>query len=111
MKHVILKRDNAGSGLRLGALTAVAALLLGAAPSDTGPRFAHWIDGSTPTEPKTQVQRIDDDSFVIRQSVRTNFEAPFLYLLFGTDRRLAYTPSGAAGPTDRRAFALARRSP
>jgi glyoxylase-like metal-dependent hydrolase (beta-lactamase superfamily II) len=96
MKHVILKRDNAGSGLRLGALTAVAALLLGAAPSDTGPRFAHWIDGSTPTEPKTQVQRIDDDSFVIRQSVKTNFEAPFLYLLFGTDRALLID-SGAGG--------------
>ncbi|WP_307085378.1 MBL fold metallo-hydrolase [Sphingomonas faeni] len=96
MKRVILERDNAGSGLRLGALTAVAALLLGAAPSATGPRFAHWIDGSTPTEPKTQVQRIDDDSFVIRQSVRTNFEAPFLYLLFGTDRALLID-SGAGG--------------
>ncbi len=96
MKRVILKRGNACSGLRLGAFTAFAALLLGAASPDTGPRFAHWIDGTTPGEPETQVQRIDDDSFVIRQSVRTNFEAPFLYLLVGTDRALLID-SGAGG--------------
>ena len=45
---------------------------------------------------KTQVQRIDADTFVIRQSVRTNFEAPFLYLLFGTSRVLLID-SGAGG--------------
>jgi glyoxylase-like metal-dependent hydrolase (beta-lactamase superfamily II) len=50
--------------------------------------FAPWIDGTTAAEPETQVQAIDADSFVIRQSVKTNFEAPFLYLLFGTDRAL-----------------------
>lgn len=31
---------------------------------------------------------IDADTAVIRQSVRTNFEAPFLYLIFGQDRAL-----------------------
>lgn len=55
-----------------------------------------WIDGTLPQEPFTQVQQLDEDSFVIRQSVKTNFEAPFLYLLFGRDRALLID-SGAEG--------------
>jgi glyoxylase-like metal-dependent hydrolase (beta-lactamase superfamily II) len=43
-----------------------------------------------------QVQRYDNDTFVIRQSVRTNFEAPFLYLLLGNERALLID-SGAGG--------------
>jgi len=96
MKQVNFMPANAGVGLRLGALTAFAVLLVGAASPNSTPLFAHWIDGTASTEPETQVQRIDDDSFVIRQSVRTNFEAPFLYLLFGTDRALLID-SGAGG--------------
>lgn len=64
--------------------------------SAIGPDFRPWINGTAPTEQKTQVQRIDADTFVIRQSVRTNFEAPFLYLLFGTDRALLID-TGAGG--------------
>ena len=68
---------------------AAALLLVGATPpSGPTPRFDHWIDGATASEPETQVQRIDPDTFVIRQSVKTNFEAPFLYLVFGNDRAL-----------------------
>ena len=80
---------------RSGALLA-AALLVAAAPAGIGPRFVHWIDGTTASEPAMQVQRIDADTFVIRQSVRTNFEAPFLYLLFGRDRALLID-TGAGG--------------
>ncbi len=68
----------------------------GAAPAAQMPHFAHWIDGTTAAEPEMQVQRIDGDTYVIRQSVRTNFEAPFLYLLFGKDRALLLD-SGAGG--------------
>lgn len=81
---------------RCGGLFAVALFVIGAAPASAPPRFAHWIDGTTPSEPETQVQRIDADTFVIRQSVRTNFEAPFLYLLFGNQRALLID-SGAGG--------------
>jgi len=88
-----MKRANL---LCAGIVAAFAALLVGAAPPNFVPRFAHWIDGTGSTEPETQVQRIDADSFVIRQSVKTNFEAPFLYLLFGTDRALLID-SGAGG--------------
>ena len=84
-----------------GALLAAAMVLAAAAPADAakadaGPRFAHWIDGTTASEPETQVQRIDADTFVIRQSVKTNFEAPFLYLLFGRERALLID-TGAGG--------------
>jgi glyoxylase-like metal-dependent hydrolase (beta-lactamase superfamily II) len=84
-------------GVRVGALftAAVAALVAGAAAAGQPP-FAPWINGTAPAEPQTQVQAIDPDSFVIRQSVRTNFEAPFLYLLFGRDRALLID-SGAGG--------------
>lgn len=84
------------AALRSSALLAAALFVTGAAPGPTMPRFAHWIDGTTPGEPETQVQRIDGDTFVIRQSVKTNFEAPFLYLLFGRDRALLID-SGAGG--------------
>ena len=61
---------------RSSALVGAALLVLGAAPMTKAPQFAPWIDGTKPGEPETQVQRIDADTFVIRQSVRTNFEAP-----------------------------------
>lgn len=77
-------------------MVAVASLLTAAAPVGVGPRFVPWIDGTAAAEPETQVQRIDADTFVIRQSVRTNFEAPFLYLLFGSERVLLID-TGAGG--------------
>lgn len=55
-----------------------------------------WIDGTHGAEPAAQVQALDADTFVIRQSVQTNFEAPFLYLLFGRDKALLID-TGAEG--------------
>lgn len=55
-----------------------------------------WIAGTHGAEPIMQVQALDADTFVIRQSVKTNFEAPFLYLLFGRDRALL-VDTGAGG--------------
>ncbi|MES3084882.1 MBL fold metallo-hydrolase [Sphingomonas faeni] len=112
MKQAILVRGTRNSVLRVIAPVVIAALSVGATSNNVGPRFARWIDGTTSTEPETQMQRIDDDSFVIRQSVITNFEAPFLYLLFGTDRALLID-SGAGGlkirPTVDRVIAEWRR--
>jgi glyoxylase-like metal-dependent hydrolase (beta-lactamase superfamily II) len=55
-----------------------------------------WMAGTTASEHQMQVQPLGPDTFVIRQSVRTNFEAPFLYLLFGKDRALLLD-TGAGG--------------
>ena len=58
--------------------------------------FKPWIDGVRSDEPQMQVQRYDENTYVIRQSIRTNFEGPFLYLLFGADRALLID-TGAGG--------------
>ena len=47
-----------------------------------------WNSGIDPHEPAFQVQAIDADTYVLRQSLRTSFEAPFLYLLFGNESAL-----------------------
>ncbi len=70
--------------------------LTGAKAPPAMPHFAPWIDGTSANEPEMQVQAIDADTYVIRQSVRTNFEAPFLYLLFCKDRALLID-TGAGG--------------
>lgn len=89
------------SRLKWRVLTSVA-LALGivstpAMAAGHAPLFAErWIDGTHGDEPATQVQALDGDTFVIRQSVRTNFEAPFLYVLFGRDKALLID-TGAQG--------------
>lgn len=47
-----------------------------------------WNSGSDADEPAFHVQNVDRNTIAIRQSLRTTFEAPFLYLLFGEDRAL-----------------------
>ncbi len=60
------------------------------------PLFKPWISGVSRDEPQMQVQRYDDNTYVIRQSIRTNFEGPFLYVLFGSNRALLID-TGAGG--------------
>lgn len=47
-----------------------------------------WNSGLNADEPVFQVQQIDPNTLGIRQSLRTTFEAPFLYLLFGDEKAL-----------------------
>jgi glyoxylase-like metal-dependent hydrolase (beta-lactamase superfamily II) len=65
-------------------------------PAAAMPPFKPWIDGTNPTEPEVQLQQYDRDTYVIRQSLRTNAEGPFLYLLFGSERALLLD-TGAGG--------------
>jgi len=77
-----------GSALLLGNISAcgTSGPPVQAVPSDL---FAQpWNSGVDPHEPPFQVQVIDPDTYVLRQSLWTSFEAPFLYLLFGDDRAL-----------------------
>ena len=59
-----------------------------------------WIHGSancaTNNDPAVQVQAYDANTFILRQNMCDTFEAPFLYLLFGTDTALLLD-SGAIG--------------
>jgi hydroxyacylglutathione hydrolase len=47
-----------------------------------------WDDGADPAAPDHQVHWYDERTAIIRQSLRTNFEGPFLYLLLGAERAL-----------------------
>ena len=57
-----------------------------------------WIRGGPDcgTEPEVQVHRYGASTFILRQSLCTSFEAPFLYMLFGEDRVLL-EDTGAGG--------------
>ncbi len=82
------------------ALPLIAILPLASCQSADAPAsraFLPWIDGTIADEPPFQVQSFDADTFVIRQSLRTNAEGPFLYLLFGQERALLLD-TGAGGP-------------
>lgn len=61
-----------------------------------------WIHGAPDdglsTDPPIQVVAADDDTFVLRQSKSVDFEAPFLYLLFGTETVLLHDSGATADP-------------
>jgi hydroxyacylglutathione hydrolase len=57
-----------------------------------------WNSGLSAEEPAFQVQSLDENTYVIRQSITSTFEAPFLYLLFGRDQALLID-TGVAGPS------------
>jgi hydroxyacylglutathione hydrolase len=66
--------------------------------------FPHpWISGTAASDPTVQVQKLAAGTFVIRQSLATNFEAPFLYLLLG-NRQALLLDTGAGGLTIRPAI-------
>jgi hydroxyacylglutathione hydrolase len=85
-----------GDGLRRAVVALCAICVLGLAacqgtPPSTEPAssiFQPWMDGTNSSEPQTQLQLYDADTYVIRQSLSTSDEAPFLYLLFGDGRAL-----------------------
>jgi len=64
------------------------------------PRFPKWIDGTGP-EPEIQAWSYEPTTILLRQSLRTHFEAPFLVLLVG-DRRAMLVDTGT-GHVDVRA--------
>ena len=55
-----------------------------------------WISGLDKNEPPLQAQQYDQNTVVIRQSLRTSFEAPFIYLIFG-EKRALLIDTGAGG--------------
>jgi glyoxylase-like metal-dependent hydrolase (beta-lactamase superfamily II) len=65
-------------------------------------RWNHGVRGRSASEPPIQVHTYDERTLILRQSKTTNYEAPFLYLLFGDDRAILVdtgaTPDPAAFP-------------
>jgi hydroxyacylglutathione hydrolase len=95
-----LNGDGTVDGADLGALLASwggEEIQAGSWPSAGGGPEG-WISGAPncATEPKMQVHWYNDDYAVIRQSLCTNFEGPFMHLLFGQDKVLMQD-TGAGG--------------
>lgn len=55
-----------------------------------------WMDGSGLNEPRVQVHALDDHTYVLRQSLKTHHEAPFVFLLLGNTGAFLID-SGATG--------------
>ena len=54
----------------------------------TGEFPTQWNDGTDCTEPEIMVHLYDENTYILRQSLCTSFEGPFMFLLFGEDRVL-----------------------
>jgi len=82
--------DGADLGLLLGAW--------GTATPTLGTFPEMWINGgpACPTEDRIQVHHYNENMVILRQSLCTNFEAPFMFLLFGEDKVLMQD-TGAGG--------------
>ncbi|WP_084715248.1 MBL fold metallo-hydrolase [Streptacidiphilus rugosus] len=61
-----------------------------------------WIHGAPRRlragQPKIQVHRYDEHTVVLRQSKAVNYEAPFMFLLFGNERALLLDTGATADP-------------
>ena len=49
-----------------------------------------YAGGATCTGPAFQVRAFNDDFYILRQAACTNYEKPFLYLVFGRNRALLF---------------------
>ena len=63
---------------------------------------ARWIHGSESAkhnaDPDIQVHWYDEDTVILRQNKAINYEAPFLYLLFGADRAVLLDTGATESP-------------
>jgi len=59
---------------------------------ETGHLATNWYAGGTDctSTPQFRVQPYNDDFVILRQAACTNYEKPFLYLIFGRDRALLF---------------------
>ena len=77
-------------------LTTPLAPVLPAAPAAI---FPTWINGENcATEPKIQSFAHDANTYILRQSMCTDFEGPFIYLLFGQEKVLMVDSGASANP-------------
>lgn len=70
----------------------------------------HWIHGSDPCssnrDPAFQIYRFDANTFILRENKCINYEAPFIYLLFGRDKVFMQDTGAAPAADNQRAFPI-----
>jgi glyoxylase-like metal-dependent hydrolase (beta-lactamase superfamily II) len=59
-----------------------------------------WINGGPAcgTEPAFQVHAYNPDFYILRQSLCTNYEAPFLFLIFGSQKAILFDTGAGNAP-------------
>ncbi|WP_220502522.1 MBL fold metallo-hydrolase [Microbispora sp. H10885] len=68
-------------------------------PGDLGVRWIHGSESAKHnTDPDIQVHRYDEHTVILRQNKAINYEAPFMFLLFGNDRALLLDTGATASP-------------
>lgn len=71
-------------------------------PDRRFPSFGRWIHGIGPdsqaVDPALQIQHHAEHTVVLRQSMALNYEAPFLYLLFGYRAVLLFDTGATSDP-------------
>jgi hydroxyacylglutathione hydrolase len=69
------------------------------APATLNVQWIHGVPaGRRPSDPPIQVHHCDPHTVILRQSKSVDYEAPFLYLLFGNDRALLLDTGATADP-------------
>lgn len=62
-----------------------------------------WIHGAqdclTHTDPPIQVHRFNENTYILRQNKCINYEAPFIYLLFGKEKVFMQDTGATVSPT------------
>src|SRR5690349_5464735 len=71
-------------------------------PLTAKPLDVRWIHGSPSskhnTDPDLQTYWYDDDTVILRQNKAIDYEAPFLFLLFGRQRAVLLDTGATASP-------------
>jgi len=77
-------------------------------PTQVGGTFPDdWIyGGDCANDPPIQRHRYNENTYILRQSMCTNFEAPFLYLLFGDDKALLLDTGAGGVPIGATVYAI-----
>ncbi len=67
---------------------------MGTGPVETGSLDVKWIHGSNPCssniDPKFQVYRYAENTYILRQNKCVSRHSPFSYLLFGEERAILF---------------------
>jgi glyoxylase-like metal-dependent hydrolase (beta-lactamase superfamily II) len=62
-------------------------------------RWIHGLRSRRDVDPPIQVHAYDEHTVILRQSKAVNYEAPFLYLLFGNERALLVDTGATSDPS------------
>jgi hydroxyacylglutathione hydrolase len=83
-------------------LIALSSNLIDFTLAETGSLDVNWHHGSISpkhnTDPDIQIHAYNEHTFILRQNMAVNYEAPFMFLLFGNDRAILLDTGATRSP-------------